>query len=64
MRNFAVELKVCEACGGLWVRTQNDGVYCRRCALWLAEFPAPKGRSRRGRKPKLGRVGAFVGLSQ
>ena len=64
MKDFAVELKVCEACGGLWVRAQNDGVYCRRCALWLAEFPAPKGRSRRGRKPRSERMEGCLGVSR
>jgi hypothetical protein len=34
-----VELKVCEACGNLWVRARGAGAYCRGCAAWLAEFP-------------------------
>lgn len=57
IKQFCVELKVCEGCGGLWLRAQNGnqnhGVYCRNCALRLSEFPAPRGRSRAGRKPKL-----------
>lgn len=55
MKGVAVELKVCEGCGGLWIRASGSGVYCRGCALWLSEFPAPKGRSRCGRKPKVER---------
>lgn len=53
MKHFRVELKVCEGCGALWLRSQNHGVYCRICALRLSEFPAPRGRSRAGRKRKL-----------
>lgn len=53
LKQFCVELKVCEGCGGLWLRAQNHGVYCRKCALLLSEFPAPRGRSRAGRKPKV-----------
>jgi predicted amidophosphoribosyltransferase len=53
MKHFCVELKVCEGCGGLWVRAQNHGVYCQRCALRLSEYPAPRGRSQRGRKRKV-----------
>lgn len=49
MKHFCVELKVCEGCGGLWIRAQNHGVYCRACALMLSEFPAPRQRSRAGR---------------
>jgi hypothetical protein len=57
LNHSCVELKVCEGCGGLWLRarngSQNHGVYCRRCALRLSEFPAPRGRSRAGRKRKV-----------
>jgi hypothetical protein len=57
MKHFCVDLKVCEGCGGLWLRAQNGnmqhGVYCRSCALLLSEFPAPRQRSRAGRKPKV-----------
>ena len=53
MKHFCVELKVCEGCGGLWLRARNHGVYCRKCALLLSEFPAPRQRSRAGRKRKL-----------
>ncbi len=52
-----VELKVCEGCGALWVRPEGKGVYCRGCAKYLAEFPAPRGKRRVGRKPKVARVG-------
>jgi hypothetical protein len=47
MKEFRVELKVCEGCGGLWLRAREvdagrQGVYCNSCVQWLAEFPAPK----------------------
>ena len=47
-----VELKVCEGCGALWVRPTGSGVYCRGCTKYLAEFPAPRGKRRAGRKPR------------
>ena len=49
MKDFRVELKVCEACGALWLRAVDHGVYCRSCALWLSEFPAAVGQSLRVR---------------
>jgi Zn-finger nucleic acid-binding protein len=37
-----VELKYCERCGGLWLRSQGtDGVYCASCRVRLAEMPDP-----------------------
>lgn len=48
MTNVQVELKVCEGCGALWIRTGcSMTVYCRRCAGQLAEFPAPRRLRRR-----------------
>src|ERR1700722_4116360 len=42
MNNLRVDLKVCEGCGALWLRTETtEGVYCRRCAARLSQFPAP-----------------------
>jgi hypothetical protein len=41
MQDFRVELKVCEGCGGLWLRNKS-GAYCNSCVRWLSEFPAPK----------------------
>ncbi len=52
MKHICMQLKVCEACGALWLRAFDQGVYCGSCATALADFPAPRGRSRRGRKPK------------
>ena len=47
-----VQLKVCEGCGCLWFRAQcQASVYCRSCAVKLAEFPDPETRKRRGRRP-------------
>jgi hypothetical protein len=47
MEDVRVELKVCEGCGGLWLRAregeaEKHGAYCSNCVRWLAEFPAPK----------------------
>jgi len=47
MNNFCVDLKVCEGCGGLWLRAREvgadrQGAYCKSCVRWLSEFPAPK----------------------
>jgi len=41
-----LELKYCERCGGLWMRTQGTGeVYCPPCAEQMSDLPA--GRKRR-----------------
>jgi hypothetical protein len=35
-----LELKYCERCGGLWLRTQGTGeVYCPACAGQISELP-------------------------
>ena len=40
------DLKVCEGCGGLWVRTGIEaGVYCRHCSPFIAALPARRRRS-------------------
>jgi hypothetical protein len=45
-----VHLKVCEGCGCLWFRAQNqESVYCSSCEAKLKDFPAPESRKRRGR---------------
>ncbi len=49
MRQMKVQLKVCEGCGTLWVRSMVCGVYCGRCAVLLSDFPRPLSRKRRGR---------------
>lgn len=51
MKELRVELKVCEGCGGLWLRAREHegwGAYCNSCVRWLSEFPAPKRRQPRG----------------
>jgi hypothetical protein len=55
MKDFRVVLKVCEACGALWLRAADQGVYCRGCALRLSEFPTPWAESRRVRLSKVER---------
>ena len=45
-----VQLKVCEGCGCLWYRAQNQrSVYCRGCEVKLKDFPSPESRKRPGR---------------
>ena len=52
-KEMTMQLKVCEACGGLWVRAGQHGRYCARCVVWLAEFPQPRSpaKSRVRRRP-------------
>lgn len=52
MGQIKVELKVCEGCGTLWVRSLVCGVYCNRCEVLLADFPKPLSRKRRGRRAR------------
>ena len=64
MIDLRLDLKVCEGCGTLWLRTGlADGVYCRGCARTLADFPAPRGRHAGGRKPQLRRGTGCAGAS-
>jgi len=54
MNYLRLELKVCEGCGVLWLRTGvGDGVYCQKCAFQLSAFPAARGKHGGGRKPHL-----------
>lgn len=39
-------LKVCEGCGGLFVRTNGSSPYCRYCTPRMAEAPKQSGRLR------------------
>jgi hypothetical protein len=52
MKQVKVELKVCEGCGTLWIRSLACGVYCNRCTTLLSDFPKPHTRKRRGRRAK------------
>lgn len=48
MNHLRMDLKVCEGCGGLWIRAgKEEGVYCRRCSVKLAEFPTGRPKRRR-----------------
>ena len=46
-----VQLKICEGCGCLWYRPQeqHEIVYCKQCETKLKAFPSPESRKRRGR---------------
>jgi len=55
MKNFCVQLKVCEGCGALFLRDTarcGQGAYCHRCERRLSGFPAAGKRSRPAWKPK------------
>jgi hypothetical protein len=45
MKDFRVELKVCEGCGALWLRAADRGAYCRGCTLRLADLPMQRVRT-------------------
>jgi hypothetical protein len=55
---IVVKLKVCEACGALHYRAEDQhSTYCNDCAVKLADFPTVESRKRRGRpsqKPQPG----------
>ncbi len=54
MKHVKMDLKVCEGCGGLWVRNEEEpGVYCRHCSVTLAEFPAPRVKREAGVRKRL-----------
>jgi hypothetical protein len=62
MDYLLLELKVCEACGVLWLRAGvKDGVYCLKCSLQLADFPQAKGKHPGGRRSRLGRSSECFG---
>ena len=53
MKHLTMDLKVCEGCGGLWIRHGREaGVYCRHCVAILADFPAPRAKRATGRRKK------------
>jgi hypothetical protein len=40
-----LELKYCERCGGLWMRTLGSGeVYCSLCVAQMLDLPVPRAR--------------------
>jgi hypothetical protein len=59
----SMNLKVCEGCGSLWVRSIFvPEVYCSRCVQKLAAFPRVGTERRPGRKRKL--IAAMQGDAQ
>lgn len=53
LMELSVNLKICEACGCLWYRSQLETrVYCTGCNERFREFPTPQSRKRRGRPKK------------
>ena len=61
MKYLPVEVKICEGCGALWLRSgAGDGVYCMHCSARLASFPAACGKRPGGRpvtaKPRQARL--------
>ena len=48
-----LELKVCEACGGLWLRPQGlRWKYCAKCAQKMRELPQREARATNPRLPR------------
>ena len=48
-----MELKYCEACGALRVRSEDDrSVYCPRCAKVLRHVAGPKAARPKAARPK------------
>ena len=45
-----VQLKICEGCGCLWYRPQeqHEIVYCKQCETKLKAFPSPESRNDAG----------------
>jgi hypothetical protein len=42
-----LELKYCERCGGLWMRTWGtDDVYCPSCEVQMSDLPAVRRRKK------------------
>jgi hypothetical protein len=42
-----LELKYCERCGGLWMRTWGtDEIYCPTCAVEMSDLPPVRRRTR------------------
>jgi hypothetical protein len=51
MMYLRLELKVCEGCGALWLRSeQRTSVYCTTCSTRLSEFPVR--RKHAGGRPR------------
>lgn len=47
-----VELKICERCGGLWLRPANSGwIYCALCHKEVSALPPSKPRRKGGDVP-------------
>ena len=52
MTYLRIQLKVCEGCGALWLRTQGrTDIYCFSCEIKFRSLPRPTMR-RRGRPCK------------
>lgn len=61
MTYLRLQLKVCEGCGGLWLRTQGrTNIYCSICEGKFQSLPKPTLR-RRGRPCKNTRLAMSAG---
>ncbi|MCU1307072.1 MAG: hypothetical protein JWN45_1767 [Acidobacteriaceae bacterium] len=54
-----LELKICERCGGLWLRpSASCWIYCGGCKKKVSELPKPSTGSPR----RQARAGKFIGV--
>ena len=57
-KTTTLELKICERCGGLWLRpSASRWIYCGTCKQKVSELPKPTADV--GRKKRQGMVGNF-----
>jgi len=66
MKYLRIELKVCEGCGALFLRSagpraESQGNYCRSCSNWMSECAAPRVPRPRGARSKAVRTAVCVG---
>ena len=60
-----VELKYCERCGGLFVRSQgNHRVYCMSCVLQVEKLAHPRQQSKAVRVNKPKDFGTILGVAE
>ena len=60
-KTTTLELKICERCGGLWLRpSESRWIYCGTCKQKVSELP--KASMGNGQKRSQAREGKFSGV--